>query len=485
MKRRPRATAVVIALALMLGSMLLDGLATWTVVRGEHVQAVSIAWLLGWPLLLAAAAWWTVTSWRNEDATIFTKAMVLPPVAWLLATAIVHVGPHISEALGLARGADRTGSLELKLADSSRTLRISGRIGLGDAARVQDILIRLPDLYRVDLVSTGGRQSEAQAIARVIAAHGVSTWAAGACERACTLIFLAGHRRQWLPEGRLGFQRLIAPSFNPLVQYFVRNEQAQTYGSAGLPPALLNKMLLTAAPHVWRPDRAEVAGSGVLSVPDFVLDVDLPPPSGSGADEYVQALSTNPTWQALERRWPGVWMATADLMLAARKAPQAAGDSADSAALLSAHQVALKYLQVLLTGASDELRQMYIALLVEQLVALDTPTGCQLLLAGDSAVRRTLPESLAVREAEWMEAASAETSSGRALRPVSRIEDEVIHRSLGERSANSLAHLWTAGVPGIRPLDCEGGRALSYQVLRLPVPERRLALRRVFERSGH
>jgi hypothetical protein len=90
-----------------------------------------------------------------------------------------------------------------------------------------------------------------------------------------------------------------------------------------------------------------------------------------------------------------------------------------------------------------------------------------------------LPPALAAREAAWLAQAAREQPIGPSPRPLNPLEREVLRRTLGDRAAGQLAALWRPA-PGAAAQDCDRSRVLAAAVLKLPVGERRLALRAVF-----
>ena len=471
------------AALVIFGSLLVDGLATYTLVRGAALQATAIAWLLAWPLLLVLTAWFAVGCWRSAGESRkalawVARVCVVVVSGWVLATFIWHVLPITRVMLKFASRAEASGSLQATVSADGLTLKLSGNIAAGDAARLRGWLAANPPPQRIDLASSGGRRAEAQVMASAITAAHITTRATGACNNACALLLLAGQRRQMLPQAQLGLQRAEVPSFNPLWHNWALQDQSSAYRSAGLPPLIVQRALATPPSWLWFPERDVLHANGVLTARPLPLGADLPAASADNA-EYALALSTNPYWQALEQRFPGIGATTAQHMVAARQNKPAA--DADRAATVVAYQAAIGQFSPLLAQASGETRQLFLTLLAEQLQALSHPDTCRQHLAGDAAVRHELPPALALKEAQWLAAAISEVPAEARPRPLTVLEREVVRRALGERASAALTQLW---VPpqGARNLDCESARALIAQVLNLPAAERRLALRHIFAR---
>ena len=469
------------------GSLIVDGLATNTLVRGAAPQAMAIAWLLAWPLLLLLTAWFAVGCWRSAGAR-YGESKTLAWVArigmvvvssWVLATFVWHGLPNTRAMLKFAAGGDEAGALQATLSADGLTLKLSGNIAAGDAARLRGWLAASPPPQRIDLAVSGGHRAEAQAMASAISAARITTRATGACNNACALLLLGGQRRQMLPQAQLGLQRAEVPSFNPLWHYWAHQDQASAYRSAGLPPMIAQRALATPPSWLWLPERDVLHASGVLTAPPLPLGVDLPAATADVA-EYALALSTNPHWQALEHRLPSISDSTAERMRVARLNASAA--DADRAANVAAHQAALDQFSPLLAHASGETRQLFLSLLAEQLPALGRAEACRQHLTGDATVRYELPPALALKEAQWLAASISEVPAEATPRPLSALEREVVRRALGERSTAALPQLWMPAPRSTSTLDCASAQALIAQVLNLPPAERRLAMRHLFAR---
>jgi hypothetical protein len=110
--------------------------------------------------------------------------------------------------------------------------------------------------------------------------------------------------------------------------------------------------------------------------------------------------------------------------------------------------------------------------------------ACRNLLLGDPLAHRRLPPELAWREAEWLLGALKEVPANRPARRPTSLEFEVIRRTLGPRAPAQLASLWRPTSPAsAREPDCNVAEALLSELRSLAAPQRRLALRLMFERE--
>ena len=292
-------------------------------------------------------------------------------------------------------------------------------------------------------------------------------------------MFLAGARRQLLPGAHLGFQRISAGRFNPPHQTWVNAALRKQLASLGLTPHMVTKVLATPPTRLWVPDVDELTAAGLLSQPERPLDVDLPSPQDATLADYREALSASGLWQALDRRFPGTLADAAQRMLAA-------GSAGADAVQAAGHDVVAALMPQLLARASPETRWLYTDILLAQVGFLRTvdPVLCRGLLLGDAAAHRQLPRALVWREAEWLLAALEEAPRSTSTRAPTRIEQEVIRHTLGARAPQQLAGLWRPlAPPAPGEPDCERAQTLLSELGSIAAPQRRLALRLMYERQ--
>lgn len=472
--------------------LLLGAVEAATRLNGLALRAGGLLLLPGWPLALALVVWGAVGTWRAAGRPLRTRRGG-PPPAWRTlgarglagaAVAVVlllggaNLAPRAHEAAALLLGHDPLGTATATVSADGRRLHVKGPLGLGSAAQVRQLLDASPQLRWVALESGSGRLPEALAMADAVRARGLPTRATGECSGACPFVFLAGSRRQLLPGAHLGLQRLSAGVYNPPYQGLINRELGHRLASAGLSPHQVTKTLATPPTRSWRPEADELASAGLVSMPERPLDVELPGPQGATVADYAEALSASLLWQAVERRFPGVQALAAEHMGAASPAGAEAVQAAGQ-------EVVAAMLPPLLSQASPEMRWLFTELLLAQMNALAADPGqCRQLLLGDVAAHRRLPRELAWREAQWLLGALGETPSGAPTRRPNALELEVIRRTLGQRAPYHLSMLWRppTAPPAGEP-DCERGRAMLAELGTLAAPQRRLALRLMYERE--
>lgn len=479
-------------------SMALGALMAWITVTGDLLRSGSLAVLVTWPLLLLFSVWGIVGCWRAARAYLdsggsalwarLTQLLLLLGALSTGYTAAFDFGPRVPEYLRMARGIDPLGNLRATLSSDGQRMRLEGPIGAGDAVRVGQLLTGAPALRLIELDSPGGRLKEAEALAAVVRSKGFRTRTTGACESACTLLHMAGSRRQVQPGARLGFHSASSGTrgaWNPMLDRLANRELARIYREAGLRESFIDRTLATPPWGMWYPSRAELASADLLFVPERPLDLELPPNASAPLAEYTALMQTSDTWLALERWQPGVSALAASQMARAR----AAGDD-DTAVQLQAQRVIQALLPGLLATAPPPVLESYLALLIDQAsgaLAQDGGPACLAVLRADAAARRKLPAALAQREASWLVDAAGEPELAPARRGATALELEVLRRRLGDQAPALLARAWRAGSNAPDPRDPVAECRRSIEVLRsaaaLPAAERRLAAKVIFQRS--
>ncbi|TDP61601.1 RDD family protein [Roseateles toxinivorans] len=467
----------------------LTGLMTWISMKGEALQAGSIAMLIGWPLMLIVDVWCIVGAWRAAAAyrriggsalwANLARLCLALGALQTLASALIGFAPQSGEFLQMARGIDPIGQAVLKLSDDGRTLRLEGPIGMGDATRLQRLLTTAPQPVRlVELASPGGRVHEAERMVALVRKVGADTRAVGGCESACTLVFLAGTQRQLMPGAQLGFHRASSGTYNPVFDEVANQHLAGTYRDMGLPESFISRTLRTPAHSMWYPASEELASHALIAALPQTLDVTLPDGDSVSTIDFKEALRGNPAWYRLEMRYPGLLTTAAARMQQARAA--GGGEAAQQGAAL---EVLAGHMPELLLGGPPELRHRYLLVLKAQLQAAQTGGGglCQALLAGQLNQRRHLPVELQARETAWLIAAADAPAMRRLPAPPSALELEVVRRDLSVPVPGLLQGVW-APASAQAPRPCEQVIRALNEVAALPAAQRELAQRLMFQR---
>lgn len=467
----------------------LDGLATWLAVHGTPLVSGSIVWLAAWPLCwlwLAWGAWCTTRAALAHAAaggpaparlaTLMAMALAL---LFTAATSALHVLPHVPDAWRYARGHDSLSAAPVTAAPEGHKLLLHGALALGDGERIAALVTQAGDASLLELQSSGGHRAEAWRLAETLATRAWRTRVVGPCEMACALVFLAGRERQLMPEGRLALHRQAPASLNPLWRAWARHEEAAQWQRAGPPRMLVIKAMSAPPNQPWHPEMDELTAAGLVGVPGRPLDLALPA-THAPANEWTIALRANPIWLALERRLPGTLATAAEHLQAARDA-----GADETTQQIQAQRVVQARLPELLRVASISLRDHYTTLQAERLDALGPASAdtCRRLLAADPALLRELPAPLRQREAAWLADVAAETPDSQPTRSLNALEHEVLSRALGERAPGLLVALGRPERATGPATACAMATQLLAEVLKLPVAERRLALRLMYDRS--
>lgn len=479
-------------LSLPLG-LALTALMSWISMKGEALQAGSIAILVGWPLMMVVSVWCIVGAWRAaaeyrriEGSALWANLARLSLIGsslQLLASALIGFAPQAGEFWQLARGIDPLGQASLSLSADARTLQLRGPIGMGDAGRLEKLLATAPQLRLVELASPGGRVVEAERMVELVRKAGAGTRAVGNCASACTLVFLAGETRQLMPGAQLGFHRASSGTYNPVFDEIANQELASTYRRMGLPESFIERTVRTPSYSMWYPKSEELVAQQLILPPPQNLDIALPS-AGAPVTEYVEALRASVAWYQLESRFPGSLESAAARMQAVRAVEPGGAD--DDLLQVAALQELARRMPELIIASPPELRRRYVALVKAQLQAARAAgaDACQAVLNGHLGQHRRLPAALLAHETAWLIAATEAPLPRWLPRPPSRIELEVVRRTLGTQAPGALAGIWSAGVDSVGmtpPPRCETVIRVLEQAAGLPVAQRELAERLLFQ----
>lgn len=475
-------------------TMALTGLMSWISMKGEALQAGSIATLIGWPLMIAIDIWCIVGAWRSATAygnmggsalwSGLAKFSLAGSALQVLASLFIGFLPQIDEYWSMARGIDPIGQAELSLSADGRVAHLNGPIGMGDATRLKALLEQSPQKVRlIELASPGGRVYEAERMVEAIRAVGSDTRAIGDCASACTLVFLAGGKRQLMPGAQLGFHRASSGTYNPVFDEIANQELSATYRRMGLPEYFVERTAKTPSHSMWWPRSEELVSHQLIVAPPLTLDIALPE-AGSAVNEYKEALRANPAWYRAETRFPGLLDGVAARMHELRGLVPADTDPAiaQAAVQIAGLEAFAPQIQELILASPPELRHRYVGLLREQLKVARAagPEQCQALLGGQLPPRRELPAALLAQETDWIGDA-AEAAPPRRQRVVATaIELEVVRRTLGAHAPGMLSGLWSGGkiAPAAR---CDAVLQTLARTAALPVAQRELAERVMFQ----
>lgn len=474
-------------LSLPLG-MAITALMSWISLKGEALQAGSIAVLVGWPLLLLVDTWCIVGAWRAASAYKRSEGSPLwgTLAQLVLALGALQIGisglfgflPQSGQYLQLASGVDPIGQASFRLSADGRTLRLRGPIGMGDATRLHQLLDEAREVRLFELESPGGRLYEAERMVGLVRKSAAATRAVGGCESACTLVFLAGSQRQLMPGARLGFHRASSGTYNALADEAANRQLASTYRDMGLPESFIQHTARTPAHSMWYPPSEELIAHSLVVAPPRTLDVALPEQAAlASRADFADALRANPAWYQLDARFPDLIDGAAARMHERRQAGTATLQAA-------AQQALAQRMPELVLGSPPELRHRYVGLLTAQLRSARaiSPARCQALLAGLPQERQPLGAELAARESAWVIDAALTTPARRLPASASTVELEVLRRTVGESAVGLLSGVWSSTAPQPSAAhDCSRALQILERMAELPPAQRELAERLVFQ----
>jgi len=148
---------------------------------------------------------------------------------------------------------------------SGDTVRISGPLAQGTAAKFTSILAHAPQVRNVSLSSIGGRLLEATQISSAVRARKLNTVVDGDCESACTFVLLAGERRSVEIGSRVGFHQPTYPGLTAEEQTEMVDSARTAYSNSGLPPSFVDRALQPGPDQMWYPTEPELFEAGVLN----------------------------------------------------------------------------------------------------------------------------------------------------------------------------------------------------------------------------
>lgn len=129
----------------------------------------------------------------------------------------------------------------------------AGEIQLGDDEKLHDLVAALPGntvLIGMFLNSPGGSLLEGVRMATTIRNTGLATAAVGVCASACFLMFAAGTRKLALNGARIGVHSASVEGAETLESQAVTTQMARQAAEFGVPPAVIGKMVTTAAADI-------------------------------------------------------------------------------------------------------------------------------------------------------------------------------------------------------------------------------------------
>ena len=193
------ARALTYLAAFSLSRLIVFGL--WALYWGSALPAGAV-WLmivldLGVLAVTAPRLWWT-----RATFTPLWSLVLRSICAMYCVLALLGVFNSLARAYR-SPPPPATAPTPLPVADG--VLHLKGPLDFDSFNAVQAALDATHEIHAITLSSNGGRIPAARGVARLIRENGLSTHVDDTCASACTLAFIAGHRRTIAPEARIGF----------------------------------------------------------------------------------------------------------------------------------------------------------------------------------------------------------------------------------------------------------------------------------------
>ncbi len=166
-------------------------------------------------------------------------------------TRMIHVVASIALMLASSAGQAMNFTFNPVEDEPNRgTIIAKGDIQPGDDEKLHSLVAALPGntvLIGIMLSSPGGSLMEGVRMATTIRNTGLSTAAAGTCASACFLMFAAGTRKFALDGARVGVHSASIEGVETTGSQAVTTQMARRAADFGVPPAIIGKMVTTAA----------------------------------------------------------------------------------------------------------------------------------------------------------------------------------------------------------------------------------------------
>ena len=195
-------------------------------------------------------------------------------------------------------------------------LSLSGEISPGDGERFRQFVNGLPSTDRVVLFclsSVGGSINEALYIARMIHQSGAVTMVfdRSVCASACFLMFAAGERRSAAADARIGVHSSSVNGMEDQGTLADTTELARLVKAAGIPDAVIGKMVATPPGQIAWLDTADLAAMNVKIIA-AQPSVPAPPPVPSPPQSPTAPDASAYTAGLADRTRLEAWLRTLD-----------------------------------------------------------------------------------------------------------------------------------------------------------------------------
>jgi hypothetical protein len=190
---------------------------------------------------------------------------------WLVLGVLCSIAPaSASEA-----SVEKEGPYAVRVLGQGLVLEIFGTFSWALPQQLGVALVDAPDVRIIQLTSNGGHIKAALEVADIIQSRGLDTFVPRMCASACTIAFLAGHRRFVTETAQLGFHQGHGPGISVEQGNLMLT---QAYQRFSLPQAFLAHVLRTSPQDLWVPDLAELRTAGIITAVAPQAAPAVPPP---------------------------------------------------------------------------------------------------------------------------------------------------------------------------------------------------------------
>jgi hypothetical protein len=330
--------------------------------------------VLAWTVIAAVSVWQCVGIWRSATRYRATRAKLNKGTLWaglakgavvlgilgLLPTVIDQAIPQITEATKIALlGDPDMPSYQMRVMRDGTEIEITGGMKYGLSDDFQRVIAATPRLRVVHLNSVGGRIGEAEKLNRIIKEHGFTTYTSNSCVSACTIAFIAGHKRWLSNDAKLGFHK---GAFAGMQMGFAEN----LLKSTGASQAFISHTLTTPSTSMWYPTMDELLTNKIIT---DVASSDIFAMSGYGPNisqyDLGAKFKTIPLYSAIAQSNPELF----ESLLNTLHASYIAGEP-EGVAFNKMRQKFLPYIRSRLAFSDDATLMDYQKLIVEQYIVL-------------------------------------------------------------------------------------------------------------------
>ncbi len=218
--------------------------------------------------------WQVVGGWRHagrimrETGDLATSITLYFGIGLAIILAAMQLVDRISEVYLVPVDLTNFQAKMLEIRQEGRIIVIDGPLSYRENTALKATLKAFPNAQTVELDSNGGSVFAARALAFTIAVNGLATQVNGACFSACTLAFMAGEPRILGPNGQLGFHGYAFDNAMRVQTVDVGKQQDKDrvfFATRGLSTQFINRIFATPPSELWRPDRDELIGGGVIA----------------------------------------------------------------------------------------------------------------------------------------------------------------------------------------------------------------------------